>query len=164
MLAVPELPEGTPRRRVREQDHGLDIALDQTLTHLCEGPLPHARPVSLELPVRNVNRTVGTMLGSMVTRRFGGEGLPDGTIDLTFTGSAGQSFGAFVPRGITMRLFGDANDYVGKGLSGGRIVVRPAEEASFAAEDNVVAGNVIGYGATRGELFLRGRGGARFGG
>ena len=86
----------------------------------------------------------------MVTRRYGGEGLPDGTIDLTFTGSAGQSFGAFLPRGITMRLVGDANDYVGKGLSGGRIVVRPAREATFAAEDNVIAGNVIGYGATGG--------------
>jgi glutamate synthase (NADPH/NADH) large chain len=98
----------------------------------------------------------------MVTRRFGGEGLPDGTIDLTFTGSAGQSFGAFLPRGITMTLLGDANDYVGKGLSGGRIVVRPAPEVSFAAEDNVIAGNVIGYGATSGELFLRGRVGERF--
>ncbi|MGY1679517.1 glutamate synthase large subunit [Geodermatophilus sp. SYSU D01176] len=162
MLAVPELPEGAARHQVREQDHGLDVALDQTLIQLCEGALLDARPVSLELPVRNVNRTVGTMLGSMVTRRFGGEGLPEGTIDLTFTGSAGQSFGAFVPRGITMRLFGDANDYVGKGLSGGRIVVRPAREATFAAEDNVIAGNVIGYGATAGEVFLRGRVGERF--
>jgi glutamate synthase (NADPH/NADH) large chain len=162
LLAVPELPEGAARRRVRGQDHGLDVALDQTLIQLCEGALLDARPVHLELPVRNVNRTVGTMLGSMVTRRFGGEGLPEGTIDLTFTGSAGQSFGAFVPRGITMRLFGDANDYVGKGLSGGRIVVRPAREATFAAEDNVIAGNVIGYGATAGEIFLRGRVGERF--
>jgi glutamate synthase (NADPH/NADH) large chain len=162
MLAVPDLPAGTPLRRVRDQDHGLDVALDQTLIQLCEGALLDARPVHLELPVRNVNRTVGTMLGSMVTRRFGGEGLPDGTIDLTFTGSAGQSFGAFLPRGITMTLLGDANDYVGKGLSGGRIVVRPAPEAGFAAEDNVIAGNVIGYGATSGELFLRGRVGERF--
>ncbi|SEO96592.1 glutamate synthase large subunit [Trujillonella endophytica] len=162
MLAVPELPEGAARRKVRDQDHGLDVALDQTLIQLCEGALLDARPVRLELPVRNVNRTVGTMLGSMVTRRFGGEGLPEGTIDLTFTGSAGQSFGAFVPRGITMRLLGDANDYVGKGLSGGRIVVRPAREATFAAEDNVIAGNVIGYGATAGEIFLRGRVGERF--
>ena len=99
MLVVPELPEGAPLRRVRTQDHGLDVALDQTLIQLCEGALLDARPVTLELPVRNVNRTVGTMLGSMVTRRFGGEGLPDGTIDLTFGGSAGQSFGAFLPRG-----------------------------------------------------------------
>jgi len=162
MLVVPELPEGAPLHRVREQYHGLDVALDQTLIQLCEGALLDARPVTLELPVRNVNRTVGTMLGSMVTRRFGGEGLPDGTIDLTFGGSAGQSFGAFLPRGITMRLYGDANDYVGKGLSGGRIVVRPAREATFAAEDNVIAGNVIGYGATGGEIFLRGRVGERF--
>jgi glutamate synthase (NADPH/NADH) large chain len=162
MLALPELPEGAPRRAVRTQDHGLDVALDQTLIQLCEGALLDARPVRLELPVRNVNRTVGTMLGSMVTRRFGGQGLPDDTIDLTFTGSAGQSFGAFVPRGVTMRLLGDANDYVGKGLSGGRIVVRPAREATFAAEDNVIAGNVIGYGATSGEIFLRGRVGERF--
>jgi glutamate synthase (NADPH/NADH) large chain len=162
MLVVPELPEGAPLHRVKAQDHGLDVALDQTLIQLCEGALLDARPVTLELPVRNVNRTVGTMLGSMVTRRFGGEGLPDGTIDLTFGGSAGQSFGAFLPRGITMRLYGDANDYVGKGLSGGRIVVRPHREASFAAEDNVIAGNVIGYGATGGEIFLRGRVGERF--
>jgi glutamate synthase (NADPH) large chain len=162
MLVVPELPEGAPLRQVKGQDHGLDVALDQTLIQLCEGALLDARPVTLELPVRNVNRTVGTMLGSMVTRRFGGEGLPDGTIDLTFGGSAGQSFGAFLPRGITMRLFGDANDYVGKGLSGGRIVVRPSREAPFAAEDNVIAGNVIGYGATGGEIFLRGRAGERF--
>ncbi|MBJ7452067.1 MAG: glutamate synthase subunit alpha, partial [Blastococcus sp.] len=162
LLVVPELPEGTPLRRTRTQDHGLESALDQTLIQLCEGALLDARPVTLELPVRNVNRTVGTMLGSMVTRRFGGEGLPDGTIDLTFGGSAGQSFGAFVPRGITMRLYGDANDYVGKGLSGGRIIVRPSREATFAAEDNVIAGNVIGYGATSGEIFLRGRVGERF--
>jgi glutamate synthase (NADPH/NADH) large chain len=162
MLKVPDLPADAPRRRVRAQDHGLDVALDQTLVQLCEGALLDASPVRLELPVRNVNRTVGTMLGSMVTRRFGGEGLPDGTIDLTFTGSAGQSFGAFLPRGVTMRLFGDANDYVGKGLSGGRIVVRPSREAPFAAEDNVLAGNVIGYGATAGEIFLRGRAGERF--
>ncbi|MEI4270941.1 glutamate synthase large subunit [Klenkia sp. LSe6-5] len=162
VLALPELPEGAPRRRVRGQDHGLDVALDQTLIQLCEGALLDARPVSLQLPVRNVNRTVGTMLGAMVTRRFGGAGLPDGTIDLTFEGSAGQSFGAFVPAGITMRLHGDANDYVGKGLSGGRIVVRPDPAASFAAEDAVIAGNVIGYGATGGEIFLRGRVGERF--
>ncbi|MEU2349374.1 glutamate synthase large subunit [Modestobacter sp. NPDC049651] len=162
ILARPELPAGAALRKVRDQDHGLDAALDQTLIQLCEGALLDASPVSLQLPVRNVNRTVGTMLGSMVTRRFGGEGLPDGTIDLTFEGSAGQSFGAFLPRGITMRLVGDGNDYVGKGLSGGRIVVVPSPDATFAAEDNVIAGNVIGYGATSGEVFLRGRVGERF--
>lgn len=98
--------------------------------------------------IRNVNRTVGTMLGNAITRKWGGAGLPDDTISIDFTGSAGQSFGAFVPKGITLRLEGDANDYVGKGLSGGRIVVRPDKSATFAAEDNVIAGNVIGYGAT----------------
>ena len=162
MFMVPELPEGTPLHQTTTQDHGLDRALDNTLIQLCEGALLDGAPVKLELPVRNVNRTVGTMLGSMVTRRYGGEGLPDGTIDLTFTGSAGQSFGAFVPKGITLRLFGDANDYVGKGLSGGRIIVRPAPEAPFVPQENVIAGNTILYGATRGEVFLRGKVGERF--
>jgi glutamate synthase (NADPH/NADH) large chain len=118
--------------------------------------------VRLDLPVRNVNRTVGTMLGHHLTRRWGGEGLPEGTIDITLTGSAGQSFGAFLPRGITLRLVGDANDYVGKGLSGGRITVRPHPDAQFTAEHNIIAGNVILYGATSGELFLRGIVGERF--
>jgi glutamate synthase (NADPH/NADH) large chain len=110
----------------------------------------------------NVNRTVGTMLGNAVTRRWAGAGLPDDTISIDFSGSAGQSFGAFVPKGITLRLAGDANDYVGKGLSGGRIVVRPDSATSFVAEDNVIAGNVIGYGATSGEIYLRGMVGERF--
>jgi glutamate synthase (NADPH/NADH) large chain len=162
LLTVPRLPADAARRRLRGQQHGLDEALDNTLIQLCEGALMDASPVTLELPVRNVNRTVGTMLGSLVTRRFGAAGLPDDTIDLTFTGSAGQSFGAFLPRGITLRLYGDANDHVGKGLSGGRIVVRPDPAAPFAAEDNVVAGNVLAYGATSGELFVRGVVGERF--
>jgi glutamate synthase (NADPH/NADH) large chain len=156
------VPDDAPTKRVRAQDHGLDTALDNTLIQLCEGALLDATPVTLELPVRNVNRTVGTMLGSLVTRRYGAEGLPAGTIGLTFHGSAGQSFGAFLPRGISMRLFGDANDYVGKGLSGGTIVVRPEPTAPFVAEDNVIAGNVIGYGATAGEIYLRGIVGERF--
>jgi glutamate synthase (NADPH/NADH) large chain len=129
---------------------------------LCEGALLDGRPVTLELPVRNVNRTVGTMLGSYVSKRFGADGLPDDTIDITFRGSAGQSFGAFIPHGMTLRLFGDANDYLGKGLSGGIIAVRPDERAPFAAEQNVIAGNVIAYGATSGELYLRGIVGERF--
>jgi glutamate synthase (NADPH/NADH) large chain len=144
------------------QDHGLAAALDHELIELCRPALKTGEPVRAALKVRNVNRTVGTMLGSELTRRHGGNGLPDGTIDLTFEGSAGQSFGAFLPRGITLRLEGDANDYVGKGLSGGRIVVRPARNSSFVAEDNIVAGNVIGYGATGGHIFLRGRVGERF--
>ena len=159
---VPELPEGASRCKRVEQDHGIEKALDNTLIQLSEGALEDGAPVRLELPVRNVNRTVGTMLGSELTRRWGGDGLPDDTIDVTFTGSAGQSFGAFVPSGITLRLFGDGNDYVGKGLSGGRIVVRPDAAAPFAAEDNVIAGNVLLYGATSGELFVRGVVGERF--
>jgi glutamate synthase (NADPH/NADH) large chain len=150
------------RHRVVDQDHGLDKALDNTLIQLSEGALENGTPVRLDLPVRNVNRTVGTMLGYELTRRWGGEGLPDNTIDVTLTGSAGQSFGAFVPRGITLRLVGDANDYVGKGLSGGRITVRPHEDAQFVAEQNIIAGNVLLYGATSGEMFLRGVVGERF--
>jgi glutamate synthase (NADPH) large chain len=152
----------TSRHRTVEQDHGLDRALDNTLIQLCEGALVGSEPVRLDLPVRNVNRTVGTMLGSELTRRWGGEGLPDNTIDITLTGSAGQSLGAFLPRGITLRLVGDANDYVGKGLSGGRITVRPHPDTQFTAEQNIIAGNVILYGATSGEMFLRGMVGERF--
>ncbi len=151
-----------PRRRAVAQDHGLEQALDVELIALCAPALERREPVRAQLPIRNVNRTVGTMLGSEVTRAFGGEGLPDETIDLTFIGSAGQSFGAFLPKGITLRLEGDANDYVGKGLSGGRVVVRPARDAAFAAHENIIAGNVIGYGATGGEIYLRGRAGERF--
>ena len=162
ILHMPQLTEGTPLRKVVEQDHGLDKALDNTLIQLAEGALEYGDRVTLELPIRNVNRTVGTMLGHEVTRRYGGEGLPDNTIDIAFTGSAGNSFGAFVPRGITLRLTGDVNDYVGKGLSGGRIIVRPHPDAPFAAETQVIAGNVALYGATSGEAFLRGLAGERF--
>ncbi|WP_033437819.1 glutamate synthase large subunit [Saccharothrix sp. NRRL B-16314] len=162
VFEVPETPYRTAKRKVRDQDHGLAQALDRTLIQLADAALEDARPVRLELPLRNVNRTVGTLLGAEVTRRFGGDGLPDDTIHVTFTGSAGQSLGAFVPRGVTLEMIGDANDYVGKGLSGGRIVVRPHPDAPFAAEQQVIAGNVIGYGATSGEIFLRGRVGERF--
>ncbi|GAA1270946.1 glutamate synthase large subunit [Saccharothrix xinjiangensis] len=162
VFQVPETPYRTAKRKVREQDHGLAQALDRTLIQLAEAALEDAHPVRLELPLRNVNRTVGTLLGAEVTRRFGGDGLPDDTIHVAFTGSAGQSLGAFIPRGITLEMIGDANDYVGKGLSGGRIVVRPHPDALFAAEQQVIAGNVIGYGATSGEIFLRGRVGERF--
>ncbi len=162
ILTRPHTPYSEALTKVREQDHGLDAALDNTLIQLCEGALLDASPVRLELPVRNVNRTVGTMLGSLVTRRYGADGLPPATIDITFTGSAGQSFGAFVPRGMTLRMIGDANDYVGKGLSGGVLTIRPHPRSPFAAEDNVIAGNVIGYGATSGEIYLRGVVGERF--
>ncbi|KWX21197.1 glutamate synthase [Mycolicibacterium wolinskyi] len=146
------------------QDHGLDKALDQQLITQSREALDSATPVRFSTKITNVNRTVGTMLGHEVTKAYGGQGLPDGTIDITFDGSAGNSFGAFVPKGITLRVYGDANDYVGKGLSGGRIVVRPADEApeGFAAEDNIIAGNVILFGATSGEAFLRGQVGERF--
>ena len=154
--------EGASLHQITEQDHGLDQALDQTLIALCEGALESGDPVSLEIPVRNVNRTVGTLLGHEVTTRYGSAGLPDGTIDITLTGSAGQSFGAFLPRGITMRLLGDANDYFGKGLSGGRLVLAPSPDAVFVAEENIIAGNVILYGATGGEAYLRGVVGERF--
>ncbi|GAA1292835.1 glutamate synthase large subunit [Pseudonocardia aurantiaca] len=159
---MPDLPPGAVRHQVKAQDHGLEKALDNTLIQLSEGALSSGDKVKLELPVRNVNRTVGTMLGYELTRRWGGEGLPDDTIDVTLSGSAGQSFGAFVPRGITLRLVGDTNDYFGKGLSGGRLTLRPDPAAPFTAEENVIAGNVIGYGATSGEMFIRGVVGERF--
>jgi glutamate synthase (NADPH/NADH) large chain len=162
ILHVPDLPAGAARHNTTTQDHGIDRALDNTLIQLAEGALQDAKPVTLDLPVRNVNRTVGTMLGYEVTRRWGGKGLPDATILVRFSGSAGQSFGAFLPRGITLRLAGDANDYLGKGLSGGRIIVAPDPAAPFAAETQIIAGNVIGYGATGGEMFLRGVVGERF--
>ena len=145
-----------------EQDHGLGEALDQELIRLAQPAITNAEPVAIELPIRNVNRTVGTLLGHEVTKVWKGAGLPDGTIDIRFAGSAGQSFGAFLPAGITMTLTGDANDYLGKGLSGGRLIVRPPQSSPFAAEEQVIAGNVIAYGATAGEIFLRGNVGERF--
>ncbi|MBC7592341.1 MAG: glutamate synthase large subunit [Kineosporiaceae bacterium] len=162
ILYVPELPEGTPLLNTTGQDHGLDRALDNELIALSADALERGEPVRAQVEIRNINRTVGTMLGHEVTKRYRGEGLPENTIDITFTGAAGQSFGAFLPRGITLRLEGDGNDYVGKGLSGGRIIVRPPRESSFIAEAQIIAGNVIAYGATGGEIFLRGRAGERF--
>ncbi|MFF7688736.1 glutamate synthase large subunit [Streptomyces syringium] len=167
LLHVPELPAGAVRHRVTEQDHGLAKALDNELIELAADALAarsaeDAQPVRAQVAIRNINRTVGTMLGHEVTKKFGGAGLPDDTIDITFTGSAGQSFGAFLPRGITLRLEGDANDYVGKGLSGGRVVVRPDRGADHLAEYSVIAGNTLAYGATGGEMYLRGRVGERF--
>ncbi len=159
---VPDMAPAGLRLQQTLQDHGLEKALDNTLIQLAEGALNSGDKVRLELPVRNVNRTVGTMLGSELTKRWGGEGLPDDTIDVTFTGTAGQSFGAFVPKGITLRLYGDGNDYVGKGLSGGRLIVRPPREAQYVAEEQIIAGNVIAYGATSGEIFIRGKVGERF--
>ena len=162
ILHKPELPEGTPLHAVIEQDHAIEFALDQKLIAMCCPALTDGEPVRASIRIRNVNRTVGTILGHEVTKATNGKGLPDGTIDFTFTGSAGQSFGAFLPAGITLRLEGDSNDYVGKGLSGGRIVLRPDRSATFVAENEIIAGNVIGYGATSGEIFIRGQVGERF--
>ena len=164
ILTLPDVADDEARRCVSAQDHGLEKALDRDLIEACAPALEDGRPVSVTREVRNVNRTVGTQLGAEISRRYGGAGLPDGTIDITLTGSAGQSLGAFVPRGVTIRLEGDTNDYLGKGLSGGRLVVRPSRDApaSFVAEEQVIAGNVILYGATAGEAYIRGIVGERF--
>ncbi len=155
-------PPGAALHQSTLQDHGLDKALDLELIREAAPALERGESVTITRAVRNVNRTLGTMLGNEVTKRYRGAGLPDDTITVECFGSVGQSFGAFVPRGITLRLFGDANDYVAKGLSGGRVIVRPAREAMLDDSTDVIAGNVIGYGATSGELFLRGQVGERF--
>ena len=162
ILQPPPVDPSVPRRRVTVQNHGLEQALDRRLIRECAPALERGERVSLRLPIRNVNRTVGTMLGSEVTRRYGGAGLPDHTIHLQFDGSAGQSFGAFVPRGITLELAGDANDYFGKGLSGGILIAYPPAGARFVPEQNVIIGNVALYGATGGEAYVRGLAGERF--
>jgi glutamate synthase (NADPH/NADH) large chain len=164
ILHRPQVGPEVAVRKVVEQDHGLERSLDvTTLVPLCREALERREPVDIRLPIRNVNRTVGTILGSEVTRLHGPDGLPDDSIRIHFTGSAGQSFGAFVPRGITLTLEGDANDYLGKGLSGGKLIVFPPREATFVAEENILVGNVVLYGATSGEAYFRGVAGERFG-
>ena len=162
LLQAPAHSTPPARRNLTIQDHGLDAALDNSLIALAHDALENKVPVRIQESVRNINRTVGTMLGSEITRRHGSAGLPDGTIDLTLHGSSGQSLGAFIPKGLTIRLYGDANDYVGKGLSGGTIIVRPDEKATLVSQENVIAGNVIGYGATSGTIMARGIVGERF--
>jgi len=162
ILYRPALADEVATRCVIAQDHGLDKALDQEILTRVAPALERGEHVSFEIPIRNVNRTVGTITGSELTRRYGNNGLPDDTIDITFHGSAGQSFGAFVPSGMTLRLIGDTNDYVGKGLSGGKIIVRPPAEATFVPEANILIGNVALYGATSGAAFVRGVAGERF--
>jgi glutamate synthase domain-containing protein 2/glutamate synthase domain-containing protein 3 len=162
ILYRPEVPSGTAVRRVDKQDHGLEWALDNELIRLCRPALEQREAVLIDLPIRNVNRTVGAMLGSELSRRYGEAGLPDETIQLRFTGSAGQSFGAFVPRGITMTLIGEANDYIGKGLSGGHLIVFPPPQSAFDPAENILIGNVALYGATSGYAFFRGVAGERF--
>jgi glutamate synthase (ferredoxin) len=163
ILYQPEVPANVGRYCRMAQDHGLDKALDnQVLLELCEPALSEKKKVKASLPIRNTNRVVGTILGSELTRRHGPEGLPEDTIHIHFTGSAGQSFGAFVPKGITLELEGDGNDYVGKGLSGGKIIIYPSKKATFKPEENMIIGNVAFYGATAGEGYVRGMAGERF--
>ncbi|MCM3656994.1 glutamate synthase large subunit [Agromyces mediolanus] len=162
VLIGPDFADAEPRKHGRAQDHELDEHFDNELIARARHVLEQGGHVEIELPIKNTERAVGTMLGHEVTSRHGANGLPEGAIEVTLAGSAGQSLGAFLPAGITLRLEGDSNDYVGKGLSGGRIVVRPAPTATFDAERNVIAGNVIGYGATQGSMFIRGIVGERF--
>jgi glutamate synthase domain-containing protein 2/glutamate synthase domain-containing protein 3 len=162
ILQQPDIPEGAARHCVRAQEHGLEQALDVDLIQRAAHALESATPVEIHLPIRNVHRTVGTRLGSEVTRRFGGHGLAEDTIRVQFTGSAGQSFGAFAPRGLTLALEGDANDFWGKGLSGGKLIVYPPRKSTFASHENVIIGNVSLYGATSGEAYVRGVAGERF--
>jgi len=163
ILHKPVVPKHVKTHHESSQDHGIEQSLDMTtLLDLCKPALEDRKPVKLDLPIRNINRTVGTILSSEVTRRHGAAGLPDGTIQITFTGTAGQSIMAFGVPGVTVKVEGDVNDYCGKGLSGGRVIVRPARDASFKAEENVIAGNVVGYGATSGEIYIRGICGERF--
>ena len=163
ILHRPDVGPEVAIHRVRDQDHGLDQSLDRTtIVPLCKDALEDRKPVTVILPIKNTNRTVGTILGYEITKRYGGPGLPDDTINLHFNGSAGQSFGAFVPRGVTMTIEGDANDYVGKGLSGAKLIVYPPRHATFVAEANILIGNVALYGATDGEAYFRGIAGERF--
>jgi len=163
ILHQPEMAAHTPIRCVREQDHGLDQSLDVTaIVPACKDAIEDKKPVDVILPIRNINRTVGTILGYEISSRYGAEGLPEDTVKLHFNGSAGQSFGAFVPKGVTMTLEGDANDYIGKGLSGGRIIVYPPRHSTFVPEQNILIGNVALYGATSGEAYFRGIAGERF--
>ncbi len=162
ILTGPEFDADEPRRNLRGQEHELEAHFDVPLIELAEDVIAHGGSLTVDLPIRNTERAVGTMLGHHVTRAHGENGLPSGSIVVNLTGSAGQSFGAFMPAGITLRLEGDSNDYVGKGLSGGQIVIRPPRDVTFDASKNVIAGNVIGYGATQGTMFLRGVVGERF--
>jgi glutamate synthase domain-containing protein 2/glutamate synthase domain-containing protein 3 len=162
ILYNPEVPSRIARRCVQAQDHGLSQALDYQLIGHAKDAIENKTPVEIKLPIRNVHRTVGAMLSGEIARRYGSEGLPDGTIRFEFTGSAGQSFGAFLAKGVTLKLEGDANDYVGKGLSGGRLIVYPPRQSTFLPEENILIGNVVLYGATSGEAFFNGMAGERF--
>jgi glutamate synthase (ferredoxin) len=164
ILYQPEVGPEVGRYRQQAQDHGLDKSLDLTkLLELCQPAIQRGEKVRAELPIINVNRVVGTITGSEITKKYGSGGLPEDTVLLKFNGSAGQSFGAFIPRGMTLELEGDANDYFGKGMSGGKLIVYPPKGSTFVAEDNIIIGNVALYGATAGEIFVGGMAGERFG-
>jgi len=159
----PDVPNEWGRHKQRDQEHSIEDSLDRrVLMELCEPALERGERVRATIPIRNVNRVVGTIVGSEITRRYGAKGLPDDTISLKFVGSAGQSFGAFLPRGVTLTVEGDTNDHVGKGLSGGTIVVYPPADSAFKPEENIIIGNVGFYGATSGEAYIRGMAGERF--
>ncbi len=162
ILHNPQVPGRVGRRCTLSQEHGLTEVLDHNLMDHAKASIERARPTEFLMPIRNVHRSVGAMLSGAVARRHGSAGLPDDTIRIGFTGSAGQSFGAFLAKGVSLYLEGDANDYVGKGLSGGRIVVRPPQDSTFAPEDNIIVGNTVLYGATSGEAFFAGMAGERF--
>jgi glutamate synthase domain-containing protein 2/glutamate synthase domain-containing protein 3 len=162
ILYYPEMPSRIARRCVQAQDHGLTDALDYKLIDHARDSIENGTPIEIKLPIRNVHRTVGAMLSGEIARRHGSAGLPDNTIRFQFSGSAGQSFGAFLAKGVTLELEGDANDYVGKGLSGGRLIVYPPRTATFQPEENILIGNVALYGATSGEAFFNGMAGERF--
>jgi glutamate synthase domain-containing protein 2/glutamate synthase domain-containing protein 1/glutamate synthase domain-containing protein 3 len=162
ILYSPTLPSRVARRKMQAQDHGLEAALDHQLIAKAAPALESKTPVTGSFAIRNVHRTVGAMLGGQIARRYGSAGLPEGTIHFKFEGSAGQSFGAFVPSGVTLELEGDSNDYLGKGLSGGRIIAYPPKTSSFLPEESILVGNVVLYGATAGEVFLNGIAGERF--
>jgi len=162
ILYNPPTPSRIARRCVHEQDHGLSQALDYKLIDHAREAIDSGTPVEIKLPIRNVHRTVGAMLSGEIARKYGSAGLPEDTIRFQFTGSAGQSFGAFLAQGVTLELEGDANDYVGKGLSGGRLIVYPPRNSNFLPEENILIGNVVLYGATSGEAYFNGMAGERF--
>ncbi len=162
LLAQPDVDDGIGRYASETQDHGLENALDHQLVAIAESAIAHQTPVRAEFDITNKNRTVGAMLSNRIARRYGDDGLPDGTVDFKFTGSGGQSFGAFLAPGVTFRVHGDANDYLGKGLSGGRLILVPPDGSTFVPEENIIAGNVGLYGATGGQVFIRGIAGERF--
>jgi glutamate synthase (NADPH/NADH) large chain/glutamate synthase (ferredoxin) len=162
LLVHPEVEPSVPVRCVQAQDHGIAEVLDHALIERARPALEHRTPVRIDLPIRNVNRTVGTMLSGEIAKRYGLEGLPPDTIQIRFTGTAGQSFGAFLAHGVTLTLEGESNDYLGKGLSGGRIIVYPPKGSTFVPEDTILVGNTVLYGATAGEAFFYGMAGERF--